>query len=286
MDTLSGKVVLVTGASRGVGKGVVLGLCEAGATVYLTGRSTRAAGTTGKMPGTIEDTTEEAASLGGVAIPIECDHRDDEQVRAAVARILAEQKQVDVLVNNVWGGYEYMHDRLEFHFARAPFWTRPLGLWDENFDAGPRAHYVTTALVAPSMIEARAGLIVTISFFEADWYAGDVIYSLAKGASATMMRCMAEELRPYDVTALALYPGLVRTEAVLEAEPGFFDFSNSESPQFIGRTIAALAADPEVHARTGAALIAAEVAADYGVVDVDGKRPASTRDEWTSHTPI
>jgi NAD(P)-dependent dehydrogenase (short-subunit alcohol dehydrogenase family) len=280
---LAGEVALVTGASRGVGKGVVLGLCEAGATVYLTGRSTRSDGLTGKMPGTIEDTAEQAMALGGTAIPLRCDHRDDDQARAVVERVLADHGRIDVLVNNVWGGYEYMHDRLEFHYIRAPFWERPLGLWDETFDAGPRAHYVTTALAAPSMIAARGGLIVTISFFEADWYVGDVIYSLAKGASARMMRCVAEDMRPYDVTALALYPGLVRTEAVLEAD---FDLSNSESPQFIGRVVAALAGDPDVRRHSGSALVAAEVASEYGIEDVDGRRPRTTRESYLEHARL
>ena len=280
---LGGKVALVTGASRGVGKGIVMGLCEAGASVYLTGRSTRVHGRTGKMPGTIDETAEEAAALGGSATAIRCDHRDDAQVQDVIERIRREQGRLDVLVNNVWGGYEYMHDRLEFDLWGAPSWTRPLTLWDENFDAGPRAHYVSTALAAPLMIAQGGGLIVTISFFTGESYEGDVIYTLAKGTSTRMMRCMAHELRPHRVAALTLYPGLVRTEAVLE---GDHDLTNSESPQFVGRTVAALAADSNILERSGATLVVAEVAREYGVSDVDGRSPSSTRPEHEGYPRV
>jgi dehydrogenase/reductase SDR family member 1 len=276
---LANKVALVTGASRGVGKGVALGLCEAGAIVYLTGRSTRARGSTVRFPGTIEDTAEEASALGGNAIPVECDHADDEQTRAVVERIRAKQGRLDVLVNNVWGGYEYIH-RCEFQLVGAPFWTRPLSLWDEMFVAGPRAHYVTSALATRLMVEQRSGLIVNISFFTPETYVDDVVYSLAKSASQRMAAHMAVELQEHGVAAVALYPGLVRTEAVLAAGEEYFDFSNSESPQFIGRAVAALAADPAVLERSGQTLVAAELAEEYGFSDIDGKQPRSVRAEF------
>jgi NAD(P)-dependent dehydrogenase (short-subunit alcohol dehydrogenase family) len=271
---LDGKVALVTGASRGVGKGVVLGLCEAGATVYLTGRSTRADGATVNLPGTIEGTAEEAAALGGTAIPLKCDHADDTQMQAVIERIRADQGRLDVLVNNVWGGYEYMH-RFEFQHLGAPFWTRPIGLWDEMFVAGPRAHYVASALAAPLMVEQRSGLIVNISFFAGQKYSNDILYTLSKAASQTMATYMAEELREHGVAAVALYPGLVRTESVLQAGEEHFDFSNSESPQFIGRAVAALAADAGVMERTGRTLVAADLGEQYGFTDIDGKQPRS-----------
>jgi NAD(P)-dependent dehydrogenase (short-subunit alcohol dehydrogenase family) len=276
---LNGKVALVTGASRGVGKGVVLGLCEAGATVYFTGRSTRAEGVTVNLPGTIEDTAEEATALGGAAIPLRCDHADDAQVAAVVERIRSDRGRLDVLVNNIWGGYEYMH-RFEFQHLGAPFWTRPIGLWDEMFVAGPRAHYVASALAAPLMVEQGSGLIVNISFFAADKYTNDVLYTLAKRASRDMATHMAEELRQHGIAAVALYPGLVRTEAVLQAGEEVFDFSNSESPQFIGRAVAALAADPNVLTRTGQTLVAADLGEEYGFTDVDGKQPRSVAAEY------
>src|SRR3954468_1408161 len=276
---LEDRVALVTGASRGVGKGIVLGLCEAGATVYFTGRSSRAQGATVKLPGTLEDTAEEAAALGGRAIPIRCDHADDAQTAAAIERIRTEEGRLDVLVNNAWGGYEYLH-RFEFQYLGAPFWTRPVGLWDEMFVAGPRAHYVTSALAAPLMVERGSGLIVNISFFDAETFRGDVIYSLSKGASQRMASHMADQLRDHGVAAVALYPGLVRTEAILQAGEEHFDFSNSESPQFIGRAVAALAGDRDIMRRSGETLVAAEIGEEYGFPDIDGKQPRSIRSTY------
>jgi NAD(P)-dependent dehydrogenase (short-subunit alcohol dehydrogenase family) len=275
---LEEKIALVTGASRGVGKGVVLGLCEAGATVYFTARSTRATGPTGGVPGTIDQTADEAALLGGAAIGVACDHRDDEQTRAVVDRIRDEQGRLDILVNNVWGGYEYLH-RGEYAHAGRPAWERPLSLWDEMFDVGPRAHYVTSALAAPLMIERGSGLIVNVSYFAGESFRGDVIYSLAKSTSTRMASHLAEELRPHGVAAVALYPGLVRTESVLAAG-GFFDLSNSESPQFVGRAVAALAADAAILDRSGRALVVAELGEEYGFKDVDGIQPRSVRAEF------
>jgi NAD(P)-dependent dehydrogenase (short-subunit alcohol dehydrogenase family) len=231
------------------------------------------------LPGTIEDTAEEASALGGQAIPIRCDHADDAQTQTAIERIRSERGRLDVLVNNVWGGYEYMH-RFEFQYLGAPFWTRPVGLWDEMFVAGPRAHYVTSALAAPLMVAQRSGLVVNISFFDAEHFRGDVIYSLAKGASQRMAAYLAEQLREHAVAAVALYPGLVRTEAVLQAGEEHFDFSNSESPQFVGRAVAALAGDRYIMERTGLTLVAAEIGEEYGFPDVDGKRPRSIRAEY------
>jgi dehydrogenase/reductase SDR family protein 1 len=275
---LTDRIALVTGASRGVGKGIVLGLCEAGATVYFTGRSTRPDGVTVDLPGTIEDTAEEASALGGTAIPLKCDHADDAQVQAVVERIRADHGRLDVLVNNVWGGYEYMH-RFEFQHLGAPFWTRPIGLWDEMFVAGPRAHYVASALAAPLMVEQRSGLIVNVSFFAGEKYSNDILYTLSKAASRTMATYMAEELREHSVAAVALYPGLVRTESVLRAAE-HFDLSNSESPQFVGRAVAALAGDADVMQRTGQTLVAADLGLEYGFTDVDGKQPRSVAPEF------
>jgi NAD(P)-dependent dehydrogenase (short-subunit alcohol dehydrogenase family) len=276
--TLEERIALVTGASRGVGKGVVLGLCEAGATVYFTARSTRGAGSTGGAPGTIEETAEEAALLGGHAIGLACDHSEDEQTGAVLERIRAEQGRLDILVNNVWGGYEYLQ-RGEYVHAGKPSWERPTSLWNEMFDAGPRAHYVTSALAAPLMIEHGRGLIVNVSYFAGESFRGDVIYSLAKSTSTRMAAHLAEELRPHGVAAVALYPGLVRTESVLAAGD-FFDLSNSESPQFVGRAVAALAADAAILDRSGHALVVAELGEEYGFTDVDGTQPRSVRAEF------
>jgi NAD(P)-dependent dehydrogenase (short-subunit alcohol dehydrogenase family) len=268
---LVGKVALVTGASRGIGKGIALGLGEAGATVYITGRTMSGGQATVALPGTLAETAAEVTALGATCIPLQCDHRDDAQVQTVFARIAAEQGQLDILVNNVWGGYEHFNDGTE-HWLEKGFWTEPIARWDKMFDAGVRAHYVASVLAAPLMIAQRAGLIVNISFFAAQRVDKGVMYSVAKLADDHMVACMAHELREHNVAAVSLYPGLVRTEAVLKAAE-WFDLSNSESTQFIGRAVAALASDPAMMAKSGRVQIAAQVALDYGFCDIDDKQP-------------
>ncbi len=271
MPNLHGKVALVTGASRGVGKGVALGLSEAGATVYITGRTVEEGQAAVALPGTIHQAAAEVSEQGGEGIAVRCDHRDDQQVAALVARITQERGRLDILVNNVWGGYEHFNDGTEF-WNEAGFWTTPIDRWDKMFQAGVRAHYVASTLAAPLMIAQGGGLIVNISFFAAQRDDRGVGYGVAKAADDRMAACMAHELRPHNVAAVSLYPGLVRTESVLKAAE-YFDMSNSESPQFIGRAVAALAADPEIMRKSGQVLVAAEVALAYGFTDVDGRQP-------------
>lgn len=271
MPVLQGKVALVTGASRGVGKGVVLELAEAGAIVYLTGRTVEEGQSVGGLPGTVAGTVEEVERLGGRAFGIRCDHRDDAQVAALFERIHNDGGRLDILVNNVWGGYEHFNDGTEF-WKEAGFWTEPLSRWDAMFAAGVRAHYVCSALAAPLMVARRTGLIVNISFSAATQDDLGVAYGAAKAADDHMAACMAHDLCPHNVCAVSLYPGLVRTEAVLRAAE-HFDLSNSESPQFTGRAVAALASDPEVMRRSGQVLVAAQLAAEYGFVDIDGRQP-------------
>src|ERR1051325_420297 len=258
MQDLNGKVALVTGASRGVGKGVALELVAAGATVYITGRS-------------VEDM--QYVSGGGTAL--ECDHRDDGQVRSAFQRIADEQGRLDVLVNNVWGGYENMVENGEFTWPR-PFWQQPLWRWDAMFQAGVRANYVASQLAAQVMVAQQCGLIVNISFWAAQKHLGNVAYGVSKAATDKLTADMSHELRDYNVAVVSLYPGLVRTEKVMEAAQ-FLDLSNSESPEFIGRAVAALASDPEVLRHTGKVLVAAALAIEYGFTDIDGKTPRPLR---------
>jgi dehydrogenase/reductase SDR family protein 1 len=254
MQMLNGKVALVTGASRGVGKGIALELLEAGATVYITGRS-----------------VADMQYIEGKGIAIECDHRDDEQVQAAFARIASEQGRLDLLVNNVWGGYENMVENGEFTWTK-PFWQQPLWRWDAMFQAGVRAHFLASQLAARRMVAQQNGLIVNISFWAAQKYIGNVAYGVAKAATDKMTADMSHELRDHNVAVVALYPGLVRTEKVMEAA-AWLDLSNSESPQFIGRAVTTLAADANVLARTGEVLVAAKLAEEYGFTDIDGKTP-------------
>ena len=253
MQKLTGKVALVTGGSRGVGKGIAAELNRSGAIVYATGR-------------TVADTF---SAPGGV-IPIRCDHRDDEQVAAAFHRLADEQGRLDILVNNVWGGYERMVEEGRFTWAE-PFWRQPRWRWDVMFQAGVRAHYVASQLAARMMVEQHSGLIVNISVWAAQKFIGNTAYGVAKAATDKLTADTAHELRPYNVAVVSLYPGLVRTESVLAA--GVFDLSNSESPEFTGRAIAALAADADVMRRSGQVLVAAALAREYGFTDIDGKTP-------------
>jgi dehydrogenase/reductase SDR family protein 1 len=254
MQLLNGKIALVTGASRGVGKGIALELVEAGAKVYITGRS-----------------VADMQYIEGKGIVLECDHRDDEQVQAAFARIANEQGRLDLLVNNVWGGYENMVENGAFTWGH-PFWQQPLWRWDAMFQAGVRAHFVASQLAVRMMVAQQNGLIVNISFWAAQKYLGNVAYGVAKAATDKMTVDMSHELRDHQVAVVALYPGLVRTEKVMEAA-AWLDLSNSESPQFIGRAVAALTADANVLARTGEILVAAKLAQEYGFTDIDGKTP-------------
>lgn len=271
MADLEGKVALVTGASRGVGKGVALGLGEAGATVYITGRTVEEGAGVEGLPGSISTTAEEVGGLGGRAIAVPCDHRDDSDVEALFRRVSRDHGRLDLLVNNVWGGYENLMvgDRFVDTF---PFWEQPIARWDSMFAAGVRAHYVASVFAAKVMSQQRSGLIVTISFWAAQKFMGSPAYGAAKAADDKLVRDMAEQLRDYNVASVGLYPGLVRTENVMRFA-AYMDLSNSESPQFIGRAVAALAADPNVMTRTGQILVAAAVAREYGFTDIDGRSP-------------
>lgn len=271
MKTLAGKVAIVAGASRGVGKGIALGLGEAGATVYVTGRTAEESGNENDLPGTIYQTAEEVTSMGGKGIAVQCDHRNDEEVEEVFRRIADEQTHLDILVNSVWGGYENMVENGQFTWNQ-PFWNQPLWRWDAMFDAGVRAHYVASTFAARSMIAQHNGLIVNVSFWAAKKYLGNIAYGTSKIATDRMTADMAHELRDYNVAVISLYPGLVRTESVMRAA-AFLDLSNSESPQFIGRAVAGLATDPNILQKSGQVMIAAALAEEYGFTDVDGKQP-------------
>jgi NAD(P)-dependent dehydrogenase (short-subunit alcohol dehydrogenase family) len=268
---LIGKIALVTGASRGIGKGIAISLSLAGATVYITGRTTDEKISASGLAGSIRKTVEEIKQLGGNCVAIQCDHRNDQEVEKVFETITKEHKQLDILVNNVWGGYEHFTDGTDF-WNEKEFWTQPLSRWDSMFASGVRAHYVSSVLALPLMILGKQGLIVNLSFFAAKRTDKGVAYGAAKAATDHMIACMADEMREYNIAAVSVYPGLVRTESVLKAAE-HLDLSNSESPQFIGRAIAALASDSQVMKKSGLTLIAAQLAHEYGFTDINGQQP-------------
>jgi NAD(P)-dependent dehydrogenase (short-subunit alcohol dehydrogenase family) len=254
MESLQGKVALVTGGTFGVGRGIASALAGCGAQVFVTGRS-----------------AQDGVRIEEHVTGIHCDHRVDSEVTAAFERVAQESEGIDILVNNVWGGYERMIEDGAFTWGK-PFWEQPLWRWDAMFSAGVRAHYHASQLAARTMVARKRGLIVNISFWAAQKHIGNVAYGVSKAATDKMTADMAVELRPHGVTVVSLYPGLVRTEKVMQAA-AWLDLSNSESPEFIGRAVAALAGDPDVLRHTGTVLVAAKVAADYGFTDVDSKTP-------------
>jgi NAD(P)-dependent dehydrogenase (short-subunit alcohol dehydrogenase family) len=254
MNNLEASVAVVTGGTFGVGRGIARSLAHDGARVFVTGRS-----------------VHDDASIDERITGIRCDHRLDDEVTVAFERVARETHGIDILVNNVWGGYERMVEDGAFTWGK-PFWEQPLWRWDAMFSAGVRAHYHASQLVARSMVARRRGLIVNISHWAAQKHIGNVAYGVSKAATDKMTADMAVELRPYGVTAVSLYPGMVRTEKVMEAA-AWLDLTNSESPEFIGRAVAALAADPHVLRYTGSVLVAASVALEYSFTDIDGKSP-------------
>ena len=235
---------------------MAVSLAEAGFQVFATGRSI------------------DQANLPQTVIRIRCDHTDDQQTSAAFERVAQDAGSLDVLVNSAWGGYERMVENGQFTWG-LPFWEQPMHRWTNMIDAGVRAAFVCSSHAARIMTPKGRGLIVNISFWAAQKYIGNVIYGVSKAATDKMTRDMAHELKPHGIAVVSFYPGLVRTELVMQAaQAGAFDLSNSESPEFIGRVIAALANDPEFIHRTGKVLVAAAVAEELSVTDIDGRKPA------------
>lgn len=270
-EKLRGKVAVVTGASRGAGRGIAASLGAAGATVYLTGRSVQRAATGEDLPGTIEETAELVTARGGIGIAVRCDHTIDSDVEELFTRVQREQGRVDLLVNNAWGGYEH-HDYRKFS---APFYEQPVRHWDGMFTAGVRAALVASRFAAPLMLPCRSGLIVNITAWDRDLFLVNVFYDVAKAAINRMTYGIARELRPHEIAAVALAPGFIRTERVAGAfeAAGSKEYLNfTESPEYVGRAVVALAADPNVLEKSGKVLAVGDLAAEYGFTDIDGRR--------------
>jgi len=275
MTSLSGKVAVVTGASRGIGKGIALGLADEGATVYVTGR-TLVPGSY-PLPGTIGETAAEVDRRGGKGIAVRVDHGEDDQVAALFEQVEREQGRLDLLVNNAFELPETLTDP-------EPFWEKPLSYW-RMVDVGVRSSYVASRHAARIMVPHKSGLIVATSGYVGITYTYGVVFGLCKAAVDRMARDMAIELKPHGVASLSLWMSLTFTERArrnLEAQPEMkhaivTNPSIGSSPEFAGRVLAALAKDPDIMKRSGATWITAELALDYGVTDVDGRVPPSLR---------
>ena len=258
------RVAWVTGASRGVGRGVAVALGQAGWVVYVTARSS-GTGRTGPLPGTVEQTAEAVAAAGGHGVAVPCDHRDDAAVRAVGDRIAADHGRLDLLVNNAWAGYERLNAG-GWNEWNAPLWQQPIELFDAMFGGGVRTHYVALAVCAPLLIATPASLVVTISVAvpEAEQHAYGAAYAMAKTADDRLALAAAIQLGEHGVTSVAVHPDSVRTEGVLQFADQV-DLSSSQSPEGVGRAVAALAGDPEVMSLTGQVLPIKALAARYGI---------------------
>ena len=273
---LAGKITLVTGASRGVGRGIARAFGEAGATVYVTGRTVQRGAV--PEPGTIESVAAEVDALGGKGIPVRCDHTRDEEIRGLFARIESESERLDVLVNNVHSGVYDMAEGVDRRF-----WEIEPGDWDRMNGAGLRGHYVASVYAARMMTRQHGGLILNVSSFGAVTYLFNVAYGVGKAALDRLTADTAIELKSEGVAVLSLWPGLVRTELteqlMSEATPGYrrvFE-AYGESTMVTGRAAAVLAARPDNLRRTGRVLIAAEVLRSAGLRDEQGRKPRSPR---------
>jgi NAD(P)-dependent dehydrogenase (short-subunit alcohol dehydrogenase family) len=280
-QSLVGKVALVAGATRGGGRGIAVALGEAGATVYATGRSTRGRRSEVDRPETIEETAELVSAAGGEGIAVAADHLDPAQVRALVERIGSEHGRLDVLVNDIWGA-EHLFE-----------WDKPV--WEHDLERGLRllrlavdTHLITSHHALPLLIRNPGGLVVEVTDGTAEYNAGNyrvnAFYDLAKASAIRLAWAQAQELAPHEGTAVAITPGWMRSEAMLEhygvTESNWRDgtqrtphFCISETPRFVGRAVAAIAADPEKSRWNGQSLSSGGLAQEYGFTDLDGTRP-------------
>ncbi|TMB69266.1 MAG: SDR family oxidoreductase [Deltaproteobacteria bacterium] len=282
---LEGKVALVAGATRGAGRGIAVELGAAGATVYLTGRTTRTQRSEYNRPETIEETAELVQHAGGRDIAVQVDHLDPAQVQALVARIEREQSRLDVLVNDVWGA-DFLIE-----------WNVPV--WEHSLERGLRmlrlaidTHIITSHFALPLLIKNPGGLIVEMTDGTADYnnanYRLSLFYDLAKTSVIRMAWAQAQELRPHQCTAVALTPGWLRSEQMLDnhgvSEANWRDaiakqphFVITETPRYVGRAVAHLAGDPEVERWSGQSLSSGQLAKVYGFTDLDGSQPDAWR---------
>jgi NAD(P)-dependent dehydrogenase (short-subunit alcohol dehydrogenase family) len=272
---LEGKVAVVTGASRSTGKAIACVLGEAGATVYVTARSTRGRPLLKKYPSTIQDTADEVTKRGGRGIAVRCDHTRDFDVKHLFAKVKKEQGHLDILVNNVWGGYMPYEEHGDWFGL--PFWKQPMDRWEGMFNAGVRAHLLTNLYGIPLMLprnikrKKEGGLIVSTSYWNRDEYLGLLFYDMAKCAINRMAIGLGEELREYNVTSVAISPGWMRVERMYVEGVPKRKLDRIESPEYLGRAILALATDPKRLEKTGKTWEVGSLARNYGFKDIDGR---------------
>jgi NAD(P)-dependent dehydrogenase (short-subunit alcohol dehydrogenase family) len=280
---LKNRIALVAGGTRGAGRGIAVELGRAGATVYVTGRSTRGSRSVMNRPETIEETADLVDEAGGVGIPVRVDHSRPDDVNRLVGRIAGKQdRRLDLLVNDVWGG-DPLAD------WRTPFWEQSLQNALQLVRNGVETHLVTSRFAVPLMVSRGSGLVIEVTDGVSDDYRGSLYYDLVKSAVIRLAKGQAAELAPRGVTALALTPGFLRSESVLDhfgvTEANWRDgvqqdrhFAASETPTYIGRAVVALAADPQVARFAGRALSTWGLSEEYGFTDADGTRP-----DWGAH---
>jgi NAD(P)-dependent dehydrogenase (short-subunit alcohol dehydrogenase family) len=279
---LTGRIALVAGATRGAGRGIAVELGAAGATVYVTGRSTRQGRSDMNRPETIEETAGLVADAGGEGIAVRCDHCDPAQVAELTERIRTERGHLHLLVNDVWGGDPLTE-------WDTPFWQLDLDKIRALLERAVLTHVITSRYAVPLMLDRPGGLVVEVTDGVGDRYRGNLSYDLVKTAVNRLAYAQADELRPHGITAVAVTPGFLRSEAMLDGfgvteanwrEAGKRNphFLASETPHYVGRVIAALAADPDIHRRTGQVLTSWDLADEYGIDDIDGTHP-----HWGRH---
>jgi len=284
MKSLEGKVAVVAGATRGAGRGIACMLGEAGATVYCTGRSTRGRpnmmGALAGRPENIDETAEMVSARGGVGIPVRADHSDESQVEALFERVGKERGRLDVLVNDISEGEQH---------EWTPFWKLSVEKGLRMMRQAIDTHVITTRHAAPLMVKQKSGLVVEIGDGDGLFHRGSLFYDLIKITVSRLAYAWAEELHPHRVTALALTPGFMRTETVLETfgateenwrevaekneKARGYGFGGSESPYFVGRAVAALAADKDLLKKSGGLYSSWGLSEEYGFTDIDGARP-------------
>ncbi len=279
IKNIKGKVAIIAGASRGVGKGVALGLAEHGATIYIVGRTEKDDDLPQFLKGaTIYQTMNEVNELGGIGIACKCDLNKDEEIEQLFETVMQEQGRLDILVNSAWPADKHI---MGGYFFNTPFWEQPVSLLDDFIRIGIRSNYVTSRLAAQIMTKQKRGLIVNISYFAGRRYWVNIANGVSKAAIDKLSADTAHELKKYGVAVISLYPDKVKTEGMMafENKDAIFDLADSESPQFVGRCVAALANDKNIMNQTGKVLITAEVAQHYGFTDIDGRQPKSQREE-------